>query len=298
MTLGAKRPDCGRTDLLGVGEPVDGAEQGPPAAARVGCNPAPATHSTRVVVPITAIVKPVRGQHPRLALGLATRAVDLTGWKPWGRTTPPAPAHPQSASTTAGARDEAKIRETWGDGRIGTLAVALSGERQSTVAWKSGAAGEAEVGRTLDAIASEHVVVFHDRRIPRSRANIDHIVITRAGVWVIDAKRYRNKRPRLQVEGGLFRPRTEKLIVGGDRTKLVDGVLLQVALVQDVVAPASVRGVLCFVDADWPLFGGSFTVRGIDVCWPRRLSRQLTALEGAVDVTAVAAAIAAHFPPA
>jgi hypothetical protein len=187
------------------------------------------------------------------------------------------------------ARDEAKIRETWGDGRIGTIAVALSGERQSTVAWKSGAAGEAEVGRALDAIASEHLVVLHDRRIPRSRANIDHIVITRAGVWVIDAKRYRNKRPRLHVEGGLFRPRTEKL---------VDGTLRQVALVQDVVGLVSVHGVLCFVDADWPLFGGSFTVRGRDVCWPKRLAKRLSTLEGTVDVTAVAAAIAAHFPPA
>lgn len=196
------------------------------------------------------------------------------------------------------ARDEAKIRDAWGDGRIGTIAVALSGERQSTVAWKSGAAGEAEVGRALDAIASKHVVVLHDRRIPRSRANIDHIVITRAGVWVIDAKRYRNKRPRLQVEGGLFRPRTEKLVVGGDRTKLVDSVLRQVALVQDVVGPVSVHGALCFVDADWPLFGGSFTTRGIDVCWPKRLAKRLSTLEGSVDVTAVADAIAAHFPPA
>lgn len=197
------------------------------------------------------------------------------------------------------ARDEAKIRETWGDGRIGTIAVALSGERQSTVAWKSGAAGEAEVGRALDAIASKHIVVLHDRHIPGSRANIDHIVITRAGVWVIDSKRHRGKRPRLQVEGGVFRPRAEKLVVGGDdRPKLVDGVLRQVALVQDVVGPVSVHGALCFVDADWPLFGGSFTVRGVDLCWPKRLAKQLAALEGPVDVVAVADAIAAHFPPA
>lgn len=140
--------------------------------------------------------------------------------------------------------------------------------------------------------------MLHDRRIPRSRANIDHIAITRAGVWVIDAKRYRNKRPRLQVEGGLFRPRTEKLIVGGDRTKLVDGVLHQVALVQDIVGPVSVHGALCFVDADWPLFGGSFTVRGIDACWPKRLAKRLSTLEGTIDVGAVADAIDARFPPA
>ncbi|MGW8429881.1 nuclease-related domain-containing protein [Curtobacterium citreum] len=196
------------------------------------------------------------------------------------------------------ASDEAKIRETWGDGRIGTIAVALSGERQSTIAWKSGAVGEAEVGRALDAIASEHVVVLHDRRVPRSRANIDHFVVTRAGVWVVDAKHYRDKRPRLHVEGGLFRPRSEKLIVGSDRTKLVESVLRQVALVRDVVGPVDVHGTLCFVDADWPLFGGSFTVRGVEVCWPKRLAKQLATLEGTVDVAAVAAAIAAHFLPA
>ncbi len=86
--------------------------------------------------------------------------------------------------------------------------------------------------------------------------------------------------------------------MGGDRTRLVDSVLRQAALVQDVVAPAPVHGALCFVDADWPLFGGSFTVRGVDVCWPKRLAKQLAALEGTVDVAAVAAAIAAHFPPA
>ncbi len=196
------------------------------------------------------------------------------------------------------ARDEAKIRETWGEGRIGWIAIALSSERQSTVAWKSGAAGEAVVGQALDAIASEDIVVLHDRRIPRTRANIDHIVITRAGVWVIDAKRYRGKRPRLQVEGGLFRPRTEKLIVGGDRTKLVDSVLRQAALVHEVVGPVSVHGALCFVDADWPLFGGSFTTRGVAVCWPKRLAKQLASLDGQVDVPATAATIAAHFPSA
>jgi len=195
-------------------------------------------------------------------------------------------------------RDEAVIRGTWGDGRLGTIAVALSAERQSTVAWKSGALGEAAVGRALDQIASEHLVVLHDRRIRGTRANIDHLVVTRAGVWVVDAKRYRDKRPTLRVEGGVVRPRVEKLIVGSDRTKLVDGVLRQVQLVHDLVDPVPVAGTLCFVDADWPLLGGSFTVRGVEVCWPRRLAKRLASLDGQVDVAAVAAAIGTGFPPA
>lgn len=65
-----------------------------------------------------------------------------------------------------------------------------------------------------------------------------------------------------------------------------------------LVGPTGVQGALSFVAADWPLFGGSFTIRCIDVCWPERLTKRLSALEGAVDVGAVANAIAAHFPPA
>ncbi|TDN44608.1 nuclease-like protein [Curtobacterium flaccumfaciens] len=196
------------------------------------------------------------------------------------------------------ARDEARIRDRWGHGKLGNIAVALSDERQSTAAWKTGADGEARVGAALDSIASPDVAVVHDRRVPGSRANIDHIVVTRGGVWVIDTKRYRSKRPALRVEGGLLRPRVEKLVVGGDRTALVDGVLRQRDLVAAVVGPVPVLASLCFVDADWPLFGGSFTTRGVLVCWPQKLVARLGAGQGEVDVPAVAAAVAARFPRA
>jgi hypothetical protein len=56
--------------------------------------------------------------------------------------------------------------------------VALSDERQSTTAWARGAVGEERLGLALDALACPDVAVLHDRRIPRTRANIDHIVVT------------------------------------------------------------------------------------------------------------------------
>jgi hypothetical protein len=40
----------------------------------------------------------------------------------------------------------------------------------------------------LDALTSRRWVVLHDLRIPRSRANIDHLVIGPTGVWVVDSK--------------------------------------------------------------------------------------------------------------
>lgn len=198
------------------------------------------------------------------------------------------------------AKDEARVRETWGDGRIGSIAVALTPERQSTAVWAVGAAGEEKVARHLDSIASDAIRVLHDRRIPRTKANIDHLVVTGQGIWVVDAKRYREKRPSLRVDGGLFRPRTEVLLVGGrDSTRLVDSVLGQMERVRAAVGEAPVRGALCFVDADWPLFSGAFSTRGVEVLWPGKLLELLRArAETACDVTAIAELLARSFPAA
>lgn len=172
--------------------------------------------------------------------------------------------------------------------KLGGLILALSDDPQSTKAWDVGAVGEERVGARLNELASESLRVLHDRRIPGSRANIDHIVVASSGVYVIDPKRYKG-RPSLKIEGGLFRPREEKLIVGSrDCTKLVDGVLKQLDVVRGIVGDEiPVRGVLCFVDADWPLIGGSFTTRAVDVLWPKKLYPKLQA-EGSLSIEAVA----------
>jgi len=194
------------------------------------------------------------------------------------------------------AKDEERLRQKWG--KLGGIAVALSDEKQSTKAWATGADGEERLGARLDSLVSESIAVLHDRRIPGSNANIDHIAITRAGIWVIDAKRYKG-RPELKIEGGILRPKLEKVLVGRrDCTKLVDGVLKQVDLVRDAVGDVPVVGSLCFVEADWPLIGGAFTTRGIYALWPKRLAKLLTEAEGAVDVARVRAVLAAHFKPA
>lgn len=180
------------------------------------------------------------------------------------------------------AKDEARLREKWG--RFGNIAVKLAPERQSTQAWSIGAVGEEQLGRSLERFTELGHVVLHDRRIPGSRANIDHIVVTSCGVWVIDAKHYEG-RPDLRVEGGFLFPRTATLTVGGRaRPKLVEGILHQVEIVQGLVPDVPVRGVLCFVNADWPLIGGAFTTQGVAVMWPKRLYKLLASeSEGPLD---------------
>jgi hypothetical protein len=60
-----------------------------------------------------------------------------------------------------------------------------------TLAWARGAAGERHVARLLASLEAHGWTVLHDLRIPRSTANIDHLVIGTPGVFVIDAKHYR-----------------------------------------------------------------------------------------------------------
>ena len=117
---------------------------------------------------------------------------------------------------------------------------------------------------------------------------------------MIDAKRYKG-RPELKIEGGILRPRVEKVIVGRrDCTKLVDGVLKQVALVRDLVGvDVPVTRSLCFVEVDWPLIGGAFTTGIVHVLSPKRLAKLLTeAGDGSVDITAVRESLAAIFKSA
>jgi hypothetical protein len=183
------------------------------------------------------------------------------------------------------ARREERIRTA--HPKLGGLIHALTDDPQSTRAWDVGAVGEERLGHRLNDLATDLLRVLHDRRIPGSRANIDHLAVTPSGVYVIDAKKYRG-RPHLKLEGGLLRPRFEKLMVGTRNcTPVVDGVIKQVAIVGDLLDDSlPVHGVLCFVEADWPLIGGSFTTRGVEALWPKELYPKLRS-DGSLDVEAI-----------
>ena len=203
------------------------------------------------------------------------------------------------------AEQKANVRAVFGTGFLGRVATLLAVDdrpRRSTQVWAQGAVGEERVADWLDRLTEVGVIALHDRRIPGTRANIDHVAITPWGVWVIDTKRYLNKRPDVVTEGGFLGfGGTTRLTVGGrKKDELVEGVLWQVERVRAVIGDSpSVRGVLAFVDADWPLIGGDFMVRGVAVLWPKRLVKVMLRREPpTVDVDALARVVAASFPPA
>lgn len=68
---------------------------------------------------------------------------------------------------------------------------------QHVAAWKAGADGERRVARVLRPLTRHGVVVLHDRALPRSRANIDHLVIGGMGIVVVDAKNWRARGARV-----------------------------------------------------------------------------------------------------
>lgn len=195
------------------------------------------------------------------------------------------------------ATDEQRLRTHWGP--LGGVAVLLAPERPSTESWKRGAAGERRLGTLLDTLGAQGISVLHDRRIPRSRANIDHIVVTRGGVVVVDAKHYKG-RPDVERRGGLLRPRTDHLMVGRrDCSELLDGIARQVECVRQITGDVPVVGSLCFVDSDWPLLRDALTARGIVIAPPRRLLQLIRkSSRGHLPVAQLAATLDARLPPA
>lgn len=179
---------------------------------------------------------------------------------------------------------------------MGGLLIALSEQPQSERSWAAGATGERAVAAALKARCTESVCLLHDRRMPNSRANIDHLAVAPTGVWVIDSKKYKGK---AEVRKPLFG--AARLIINRrDRSKLADGLARQVATVATAVGPdVPVRGAFCLVDTELPLLR-TLTFRGYPLLGRRRLAKRLNA-PGALsdpEVRALAALLGERFQAA
>jgi hypothetical protein len=181
--------------------------------------------------------------------------------------------HDQSAE-----RRERRLRSRFP--LIGGVLYRALPEPQVDRAWSSGAFGEGVVGRRLDALSDRGVIALHDRRIPGSLSNIDHIAICPTGVHVIDTKRYQGARVKKAQLGSIFNPGPPQLIVRGRNcTSLVSATARQL----DVVAIAlrglpegkevPIRRMLVFVDSDWSLFAPAFEVDGVWIGPPKQMAR-------------------------
>jgi Nuclease-related domain len=183
---------------------------------------------------------------------------------------------------------EARIRSRLG-GRLGGVVLALTDDPQSTRAWATGARGEEKLAEALKGI--DGLRALHDRRVPGTRGNIDHILVAPAGVFVVDAKKYEGK-IEIRNRGNIFLPDYRLCVGRRDCSALADGLTWQVEAVAAALAGASldpmppITPVLCFIDGDWPMIAPPDSYRGVRLERPKSLSRVLSA-SGPIDPSMV-----------
>ncbi|MGH9089106.1 MAG: nuclease-related domain-containing protein, partial [Acidimicrobiales bacterium] len=169
-------------------------------------------------------------------------------------------------------RYEHQMDARWG--RFAGIAKLFAPEPQSTKAWAVGAAGERQAAEVLEGVLGADAALLHDRAIPGSRANIDHVAVAASGVWVIDTKHYRGRVERRD-RGGWFTPDIRLVMGGRDRSADIEGTGRQLAAVAAALGDPGLplHAALCLVGAEWSWFAKPFEVGGVHVAAPRDLAR-------------------------
>ncbi|MFE3381346.1 nuclease-related domain-containing protein [Streptomyces anulatus] len=161
--------------------------------------------------------------------------------------------------------------------------------------WEHGAAGEAATARLVAALGSQGWVMRHDLRMPGSRANLDHLLVSPCGtaVVVLDSKNWRRGCTTMLVGGRVY-------CGADDRQDQVDAVARYAARVARTLnLPGVVVWPLLVVHGS-PIAGGRLEARApgwdgvVHVLGPARLVPTLAAAPKAhnpVRAAAVAARV-------
>jgi hypothetical protein len=123
---------------------------------------------------------------------------------------------------------------------------------QSISAWATGAEGEGRTGRFLEPLRAEGFHILHDRRIPGSRANIDHIVIGPPGIFVVETKSFAGS---VSIRG------SDVFVAGRRKTGMIEEVrrealAVQIALADEIeIHGYRITPIICVHRASLPWFG-------------------------------------------
>jgi len=162
-------------------------------------------------------------------------------------------------------------------GRLAGVVKFLTDDPQSITAWKKGSVGERKLAASLEQSLGDRAILLHDRHVPKTKENIDHLVVAGSGVWVVDAKNYLGLVQQRDV-GGFFKVDNRLYVGGRDRTKVIDGLGWQVRAVTKALAgqDVPVSSAVCFTDAEWGWFAKPFTIREVFVSGPNGLARRIS----------------------
>ncbi|MGW3491903.1 NERD domain-containing protein [Streptomyces sp. NRRL F-5630] len=178
----------------------------------------------------------------------------------------------------------------WQVGALVAVAVLAYGiaqtYRRQRNSWMSGAAGEQATARLLAPLAHRGYAVLHDRAIPGSKANIDHLVAGLFGVALVDSKNWRSTKSRVTITGGLLRYGRY------DQTKALQTVVWEAEQAARVLG-VPVRPILAVHGAKVPAPRGRTELQGVTVIEAKKLRAMLSGLPAqagwdAARITAVA----------
>jgi len=185
-------------------------------------------------------------------------------------------------------------------GRFAGVVKFLTDDPQSITAWAKGSVGERALATSLEKNLGEHAIILSDRRVPKTRGNIDHLVVAPSGVWVVDAKNYSGLVEHRDV-GGWFKTDLRLYVGGRDRSKVLDGLAWQVEAVQSALEGNNVPvlAAVCFTDAEWRLFAKPFILRGVYVSGPNALARKIaeSPKQTSDEVLKIASRLSQSLPP-
>lgn len=165
--------------------------------------------------------------------------------------------------------------------------------------WDAGADGEERVAAALAGASIQPIRVLHDRLVnpARSKANFDHIVVCRAGIFLVDAKNWSGS---VSAEGQSL----WCTAAGTSRRSTKDDVLRKVYDDAQLVAAAAgrrVAPVVCLANDNADTFGEPRRLGGVEVLPVSRLVEwleQLPAVLSDDEVAVRTAKIALAFPSA
>jgi hypothetical protein len=190
-----------------------------------------------------------------------------------------------TAGASAAAEGERRKEKRVADARrrFGDHAAAVAEEmaaRDAAATWGKGSEGESRLAAWVTREVGDAVIPLHDRLIPGTRGNIDHIFVATTGVWIVDAKAYKGKLERRET-GPLWR--RENLVYVGNRNRSdrAKGVENQVAAVlaglkgDPELSGIDVHAALCFLESDWGLLDRPFQIGDVWVLYPGALRKRL-----------------------
>jgi hypothetical protein len=192
----------------------------------------------------------------------------------------PGTAGASAASEGARRRDKRieEVRRKHGD-HAAAVAEQMA-ELDNAASWGKGSRGESRLAAFVAREVGDSVIPLHDRLIPGTRGNIDHIFVASTGVWIVDAKSYKGKVEQRD-RGPMWRRESEVYVGGRNRSKLTRSVEKQVVAVKAALAPdpelsgTDVYGSLCFLDSEWGLLDFPFSVGSVWIAYPGALRKSL-----------------------